>query len=128
MLGKLISISSVVSAVLLVAFWRLTTPATIGPLGILIVFILMYVLALGALTFLLFIVSRLIQRVFVVFSLSKHKNTLSLGRSYYFSSVLALAPVMFIGMLSVGAVSVYDVCLVFLFVIIACTYVSKRTV
>lgn len=53
--------------------------------------------------------------------------SLTIRRSYYFSSVLALAPVMFIGMQSVGEVGIYEVVLVLLFVGIACVYVAKRT-
>jgi hypothetical protein len=127
MLGRVVAISLVVSAVLLAVLWRVTTPATIGPLGILIVFILMYVSVLGALTFLLYGISKVVSKLLSSFTVSKPAEALSLSRSYYFSSAIALAPVMFVGMQSVGEVSVYDVLLVALFVVIACVYIAKRT-
>ena len=54
MLGRAIAISMVGAIVLLAVLLQTTTPATIGPLGILFVFILLYVSVLGVLTFLLF--------------------------------------------------------------------------
>jgi hypothetical protein len=114
--------------VLLAVLLQTTTPATIGPLGILLVFILLYVSALGVLTFLVFGCSRIVSKLA---SMTVARKTtlrpLSLGRSYYYSSVLALAPVLFVGMQSVGEVSIYDVALVVLFVVIACIYIAKRT-
>lgn len=52
---------------------------------------------------------------------------MTLGRSYYFASVIALAPVMVVGMQSVGEVGLYELLLVILFVGIACVYIAKRT-
>ncbi|HEU4715393.1 MAG TPA: hypothetical protein VFS14_01030 [Candidatus Saccharimonadales bacterium] len=128
MLGRAIAISMVGAIVLLAVLLQTTTPATIGPLGILFVFILLYVSVLGVLTFLLFGCSRIIAKL--ASSIIVRKSTiqpLTLGRAYYYSSVLALAPVLFIGMQSVGEVSIYDVVLVVLFVVIACIYIAKRT-
>jgi len=47
-------------------------------------------------------------------------------RAYYFSTVLAAAPVMLIGLQSVQSVGVYELLLVGIFEIVACVYVSKR--
>ena len=51
---------------------------------------------------------------------------LSFRRSYYFSTVLAAAPVMLIGLQSVGSVGIYEFILVMLFVVIGCVYIAKR--
>ena len=112
---------------LLAILLQITAPATIGPMGILLVFILLYVSVLGVLTFLLFGCSRVASKVTATFTRRAIIRPLSLRRSYYYSSVLALAPVLFIGMQSVGEVSAYDVLLVALFVGIACIYIAKRT-
>jgi len=125
MLGKVIAISSAVSITLLIALLQNTTPSTIGPLGILLVFILMYVSVLGALTFLLCGGSRIIGYVALSFGISKVGN-LTLNRSYYFCSIIALAPVMLVAMQSVGEITFYDVSLVTIFTILGCVYVSKR--
>lgn len=127
MLARVIAISFVAATMLLIILLQTTTPSTIGPLGILIVFILMYVSALGVLTFLLFMGSRLIARASRGVVTRRPVQPLSLGRSYYFSSVLALAPVMVIGMQSVGKVGVSDVALIVLFMTISCIYIAKRT-
>ena len=127
MLGRIVAVSSIVSMLFLVLLLQVTTPATIGPLGILVVFILMYVSVLGVLTFLLFGISKLAKKLSVSFAMRRPMGQLTLVRAYYFSSVIALAPVMFIAMQSVSEVGVYDVLLVFIFVIIACIYIYKRT-
>lgn len=127
MLGRVIAIGTVAAVVLLAVLLQTTTPATVGPLGILFVFILLYVSVLGVLTFLLFGCSRIAVKIITIFPRRKPAQAVSLGRAYYYSSVIALAPVLFIGMQSVGEVSIYDVLLVVLFVVIACIYIAKRT-
>ena len=127
MLGKVAIVGLIVAATLLSVLLQTTTPPTIGPFGILVVFILMYVLVLGALTFLLFGGSRIMSKFASSLVAKKPIRPLTLTRSYYFSSVIALAPVMFIGMQSVGEVGPYDVLLVVLFVLITCVYIAKRT-
>lgn len=127
MLGRIISVSVAVAVLSLAVLLSTTTPTTIGPLGILIVFILMYITALGVLTFLISGGSRLIVRISRSFTVKRPFRPLTLGRAYYFSSVIALAPVMFIGLQSVGEVGFYDVALVVMFVTIACVYIARRS-
>ena len=112
---------------LLALLLQVSTPATIGPLGILIVFILMYVSALGVLTFLIYGISKVNARISRTVTVRRPLEALSLTRSYYFASVIALVPVMIIGMQSVGEVGPYEIFLVAAFTIIACVYIAKRT-
>lgn len=127
MLGKIVAIMLSIAIILLAILTQLTKPATIGPLGIFFVFTLMYVSVLGILTFLLFGVSRLFRKMITTLNIKKSVGVLSLRRSYYFSSVLALAPVIFIGLQSVGEIGVYELFLIALFVSIACVYIAKKT-
>ncbi|MEO5950825.1 MAG: hypothetical protein ABIQ04_05265 [Candidatus Saccharimonadales bacterium] len=127
MLSRIIAFGSGIAIVLLVVMLYMTTPAEAGPLGILFVFILMYASALGMLTFLLFGLSRVIARLSRSVTVRRPLNVLSLQRSYYFASVLALVPVMFIGMQSVGQVGLYEIVLMVLFTTIGCIYIAKRT-
>lgn len=121
-------IASVIAVTLLVVIFQTTVPAAIGPLGILFVFVLMYVLTLGVLTFLIFGLGNFLQRFVTSLLVTKKPfQALSLTRSYYFSSVISLAPVMLIGIHSVGELGFYDVLLVLIFVAISCVYVAKRT-
>ena len=50
----------------------------------------------------------------------------ALIKLYYFSSVLALAPVILLGIQSIGGIKLFDICLVVIFEVIACLYVYKR--
>jgi len=127
MLGRVIAISSVLAVVALAIALQITAPTTAGPLGILFVFILIYLSVLGVLTFLLFFVGKLIAKTSTVLGVKRVSNVLTLRRAYYFSSVLALAPVIFVGMQSVGTVGVYDLLLLGIFVVVACIYIARRT-
>lgn len=127
MLGKIVAITSVTAMILLSVLLYTTAPAQAGPFGILAVFILMYVSALGVLTFFLYGTSRVSARLSRSITIKKPLQALSFNRSYYFSSVIALVPVMFIGMQSVGEVGMYEMLLVITFAVIACIYIAKRT-
>lgn len=121
MLKKVLSISTISAAVLLVIIFQTTTPASIHPLGILLVFILLYVLVLGVLTFfvyhILYFGARLKQG---------EGSGISFRRTYLLSSVLALAPVILLGIQSVGNLTAYEVFLIVVFEFFACFYVMKR--
>lgn len=121
MLGKVLALSSLLSFVLLSALTQATSPSTIHPVGILLVFILMYVLALGALTFLVYGIGKLFQRR------RSSVMVFPLVRAYYFASVLALAPIMIVAARSVGRTGFVDVLLITVFEILACFYIAKRT-
>lgn len=126
MLGRIVAISMVIAMLLLAVLLQTTTPASIGPLGILFVFILLYVSALGVLTFLLYALSGVTAKMAGTFVTRRPMEPFSLRRSYYYASVLALTPVLLVGMQSVGQVGVYDVLLVLMFEVIACIYIAKR--
>lgn len=127
MLGRVISVSIVLATVILALILQTSTPSNAGPVGILIVFLLMYVLVLGVATFVLYWGSRVWSRLVRLVVPRRPVRALTLVRSYYFSSVIGLAPVIFVGMQSVGEVGFYDVLLVVLFVSVACFYIAKRT-
>jgi hypothetical protein len=127
MLNRVVVGSVAIAIALLAVVLHTTQPSTIGPLGILVVFILLYVSVLGVLTFLLYSVSRIASKASASFTVKRPIRPLTMSRSYYFSSVISLGPVMLIGMQSVAEVEFYDVLLIILFVVIACIYISKRT-
>lgn len=121
MLPKILSIASLASFVLLSALLQVTSPSTIHPVGILLIYVLIYVLALGVLTLFLWNGTR------VVGALTR-KNGVKIGveKAYYFASVLALTPVILIALRSIGRLEGYEIVLVVVFELIACFYVSKR--
>lgn len=123
MTKKMLSLAVLISAVLLSTLMQVTTPSTAHPIVILSVLILLYVLALGALTFLISGISALIKRVILK---NQQHEVLGFRQSYYLSSVLALGPVLLVGAQSIGRNSAYDVFLVVVFEIVACFYIAKR--
>lgn len=122
MLGKVLALSTLLAFVFLSALLQSTSPSTIHPVGILFVFILLYMLALGVLTFCLFSISRIVISV----GNNKPEEAMTLQQAYYYASVLALAPVMLLGARSIGRTGAYDIVLIMLFEGIACFYISKR--
>lgn len=124
MLGKVLAVSSLCALALLSALMQATTPSSIHPLGILAVFVLIYVLALGVLTFFVFEGGRVLQR-FYKRGTATH-GEITLRRAYLYASVLSLAPVMIIGIASIGRLDIYQVLLVLLFEGAACFYVARR--
>lgn len=122
MLGKVLAISTLCAFVLLSALMQSTTPSSIHPLGILFVFFLIYLLVLGALTFLLYIGTSVVLRV----RKRELKDMSILKRSYVYASVLALAPVMIIGISSIGRMGIYEFLLVIMFEVIVCFYMAKH--
>jgi hypothetical protein len=127
MLGRSIAISGVVAVVVLIITLQLTTPSTIGPLGLLFVFVLIYVAILSMLTFLLYACNRAIIRVSQTMTVRRPVQRLSLQRAYYYASVVSLAPVMLIGMQSVGVVGIYEILLIAAFTGLTCVYIAKRS-
>ena len=127
MAGKFIAISGIAAVMVLTILLQLTTPATIGPLGLLFVFIMIYVAALSALTFFIFTTSQLTSHLANRLTVRRPLQSLTLQQAYYYGSVVALGPVMILGMQSVGAVGVYETLLVGLFTVLGCVYIAKRS-
>lgn len=126
MLERTLALITLASLCLLSWMLVTTTPATAGPFGLLLIFISAYLAALGLISFFLFGMSRIAAYVSSGFALRKPLQVMKFRRAYYFSTILAAAPVMLIGLQSVGAIGVYEVALVILFVVIGCVYISKR--
>ncbi len=126
MFGRSITVVTLFAAILLLILIQTTNPNESGPVGIFAVFFLLYVVFLGASTWLIRIGSEI--SAYIRTSLSKKPHSvLSITRSYYIGSVVALAPVMLIGMQSVSTLGFYEVFLVILFEIIGSFYILKRT-
>ena len=123
MLGKVLAVSTLCAFVLLSALMQSTTPSSIHPIGILFVFILLYALALGVLTFFIFWLSQLVAKLQKV---DPTKIDITLKRAYLYASVIALAPVMIAGMASIGRAGFYEILLVVVFEAVACFYVSRQ--
>lgn len=126
MLKIIILIMEFASLCLLIILLNTTTPATAGPFGILLIFIFMYIILLGLITYSVYWLSRLMSHLSIVFITKQPFRTLSLKRSYYYSTIFSAAPILVLGLQSVGSVGFYEFILVLFFVSIGCLYVSKK--
>lgn len=126
MLQRTLIITTLVSLCVLLLLLTTTTPATAGPFGILVIFLSAYLAFVGVISFFLFGCGRVLRFLLSGFRLRRPFEPWSLRRCYYYATVLALAPVMLIGLQSVGGAGVYGVALVLLFEVIGCLYITKR--
>ena len=127
MIGKTIVVSTTAAAILLAAIFQFQKPSSIGPIGLLGVFFLLYVVALGIITWFLWIISQMISNIGKHITVKKPPQALTLAQSYYFSSVIALAPIMMLAMQSIGSLGVYETVLVLIFVLVGILYISRRS-
>ena len=127
MLPRIIATVSLASLCLLSIMLTATSPATTGPFGLLLIFISAYLTFVGLISFFLFGLNRLIVRLSRGVTVRKPLAKMTFKRSYYYSTVLAAAPVMLIGLQSVYSVGIYEIILIIIFEALACLYVNKRT-
>jgi hypothetical protein len=109
MIGKGVAAVSIIGVVVLAILLNTTTPANAGPFGILVI-----------------LITRLIAHLSSVMTVKKPFIALSFRQSYYYSTVIAAAPIMLIGLQSVGSIGVAEFLLVIVFVFIGCLYITKR--
>lgn len=126
MLKIVVSVVSLSSMLILAALLNLTTPATAGPFGLLAIFIFAYLSSLGVMTYFLYFINRLISYLSSLFLTRRPYAALTFRRSYYYSTIVAIAPIMMVGLQSVGATGFYESILVLIFVVLGCLYVSKK--
>lgn len=127
MLAKLLIIIGLASAGLLLVLMNITTPVTAGAVGILAVFLLGYVIMTVVITFTVYLIEKLLRKTVGELSRNRTSTPFTLKKAYYYSSVVALAPVIFVSLQSVGGIGIYEVILVFLLVALGCLYIAKRT-
>lgn len=126
-MGQLtILIIGVVTALALLLLMNLTSPSTAGPLGILAVFLLLYVTSVSFIYLVLRNVTVFLAKVSRPGLLKLALEGTSPLKLYYYSSILALSPVILLGMQSVGGVRWMDLTLLIVFEILACFYIYKR--
>lgn len=126
MLARILTIVGLVSTGLLLILLTTTTPENTGAFGILTVFVLIYIVVLCALTFVIWALAKVINKLGSELGALKKPYVFSIKKSYYYSSVIALAPVIIISLQAVGGVGIYDLGLVLVFIVLGCLYISRR--
>lgn len=125
-MAKILFLTGSIAAAILFVVLQFTTPATIHPVGLLGVFVLLYILLAVATTYLIYIMSHFLERITGSAASKPRVQGLELSRAYIYGTVLAFAPIILISMQSVGGVGAIDVVLVVVFEVVACLYVWRR--
>jgi hypothetical protein len=111
----------------LFVLFNVSNPVDIGPGGILIVFVLIYLFFASSFFILLHFGVGLLSRVVAARKSIDHRHwQVGVRRAYYVASALAFAPVVLLAMQSVGQLQIRDVLLVTFLEILAIFYIVKR--
>ncbi len=110
----LIPVLSLTAVAVLLAMLNFTTPADVGPLGVLVFFIAIYLLMYG--------IACLIVGIFMKL-LGRKKGR----RLYLYSAILAFGPIILLLAQSLGSISLLTIGLTLVFVVLGCFLVAKRT-
>ena len=119
---KIISFIALVALILTAVILNATNPSSAGPFGILAFFVCLYVLFI-CLTYVVFLTSERIAAKFFNF---KNSRSESKYKTYYYSTVISLAPVIYVGMQSMGDVGIFEILLLGVFELLACFFIHKR--
>ena len=107
-----ISIIGLAALILMLIF---TSPTEIGPLGVLLFFTTIYIVAFGLITFLL--------QAFIRIALGRDKLK---NKDYLYSAILAFGPIMLLMARSFGAINLWTIGLICIFIFLAEFLVAKR--
>ena len=123
---RFLAVFGVLSAFFLFVILQTTTPSSIHPVGLLGVFILLYIVIGAIVLYVLYIGAKLLAKLKSITTGRPAQSALTFQRAYIYATVMALAPVVLIGMRSVGSFGLIDILLVLLFEVIAWFYIWKR--
>ena len=113
--NHVITAISIIGLAALIVMLTLVSPTEIGPLGVLLFFTTIYVVTFG--------VNTLLLQTFVYFAF---KRSVLRNKDYLYSAVLSFAPIMLLMARSFGAISLWTVGLIILFIFLAEFLVAKR--
>ena len=127
MILRILALITVVSCCVLTLVLFMTSPDSVGPAGLLGIFMLGYLSLLGVVTFLFYYGEQALIVALKAFGGRPARRYLTLKRSYLFASVIAALPMMAIGLYSTGGVALHEILLIFMFGLIGILYVAKRS-
>lgn len=110
---RLVLVTSLVAAIILMVMMNFTTPLEVGPFGVLVFFTTFYMLMYGVALVLLKILQKILRKDF--------------GRKEgLYVAVVAFGPIMLMLAQALGTMSWATVGLVAVFVLLACFLISKK--
>ncbi|MBR2864504.1 hypothetical protein IKE88_03095 [Candidatus Saccharibacteria bacterium] len=114
MFNRLSILFSLIAMIVILAMINLTTPTGVGPLGVLVFFVMVYVVVFG--------VVNLIVSAFM--KAAEKKQGVSKG--HYYAATIAFGPIMLLLVQSFGSLSIVTVAMVIAFVFLGCFIIGKR--
>lgn len=114
--NRIVSIVSIIGLAVLLIMLNFTSPTEIGPLGVLVFFTTVYLVAFGIIT--------LVMQAFMRLAFKKESFRV---KDYLYSAILAFGPIMLLMARSFGAINLWTVGLICAFLFLAEFLVAKRT-
>ena len=111
----IIKIAGVLGSIVLAIFLVFTSPMEIGPLGVLVFFTTLYI-----------VIFSIISLIWQVFGRLAFKKTVMRRKDYLCSAVLAFGPIMIMMARSFGAINLWTLSLIALFLILTEFLVYKK--
>lgn len=106
---------SIIGLVALIIMLNVTSPTEIGPFGVLLFFTTVYIVCFGLMTI-----------VWQFFKKAAMKQMALRNKDYLYTAVMAFGPIMFLMARSFGAISVWTISLIIVFLFLAEFLVYKR--
>jgi uncharacterized membrane protein len=97
-----------------------TNPLQSGPLIILAVFVLIYIVVVSLFSAALHLIATVVRMV-------RPSSRFSMKRGYYVVSIIGLAPVLFIALNTLGQLDMLEIVLILLLFGLGCFYVVRRS-
>ncbi len=114
MFNRLSVLFSLVAVIVILVMISFTTPSSVGPLGVLVFFTMIYTIAFG------------IANLVVAAFLKAAEKTRSVRKGHYMAATIAFGPIMLLLVKSFGALSVATILMVVAFVVLGCFLIEKR--
>ena len=122
---RYVAIVAVLAAAVDVVLMHAVAPMSIGPLGILVFFVCLYIAAASG-CYLAMVVTRHAVMHVVRHDMYRGLASVTPLKLYYYASIIGLIPVILLGMQSIGGVTAWDILLLVLFLGLGCFYIRKR--
>ncbi len=113
--NRILTIISIIGLAALIVMLNYTSPTEIGPLGVLLFFTTLYISIFGIVSF--------AMRIFYRLAFDRESFR---GKDYLYAAVFSFGPIMLLMARSFGAISLWTVSLIIIFLALAEFLVAKR--
>ncbi len=114
MFNRLSTLFSLIAIVVILAMMNLTTPTDVGPLGVLVFFIMVYIVVYGVVDFI------------VSLFLKATDSRQGVSKGHFYAAIISFGPIMLLLVQSFGSLSIVTAAMVIAFVFLGCFIVKKR--